>query len=457
MFNLYLNNYRSFLEQEFRFSKINILIGENNSGKTSLLYFLRLLKQTLIIPNGNLNLIGPYINLGTYESIIYNHEKNRNIRFDFEFESGVRDLFLNFFIISKTPEKREIERKIFQEKLSIIKDYSNKISIELTEHLDKHSEIKTIITNKSLGTLEVLFPPELIAKVPPGDVGDYCSLKYHRNIDGKVLQLDNISYTLHSCLSLVGGSSLYDICKKIDETDNLFYEIAYLLLTQNYFREQMMKINFINPITSAPLKYYQMNPPTMSSFSNNLQDFLDVLGNMNEAELENFKAALNEIIREYGIADEIDFKFYDDLDIAVVKVKIVGIWYNLTEIGYGVAMQLPVILGSMMYKNSIILLEQPEVHLYGNLISKLIEILINRGKDTIFFIETHSEYVIRELQILVKEKKVDSEDISIHYLTRNKEKTVVEYYHIKENGAITPVLPDSFFNKSFQLAKQLLK
>ncbi|MGB1038028.1 MAG: AAA family ATPase, partial [Bacteroidia bacterium] len=51
MFNLNLHNFRSFQNQKFNFSRINIFIGENSGGKSSLLKFLLSLKQTLESPN----------------------------------------------------------------------------------------------------------------------------------------------------------------------------------------------------------------------------------------------------------------------------------------------------------------------------------------------------------------------------------------------------------------------
>ncbi len=50
MFNLNIHNYRSFQNQNLKFSRINILIGENSGGKSSLLKFLLALKQTIDSP-----------------------------------------------------------------------------------------------------------------------------------------------------------------------------------------------------------------------------------------------------------------------------------------------------------------------------------------------------------------------------------------------------------------------
>ena len=62
MFKLTLNNYRGFLKEEFDFSRINILIGENSSGKSSLLKLLLSFKESMENPNDkeiNLSLSNP--------------------------------------------------------------------------------------------------------------------------------------------------------------------------------------------------------------------------------------------------------------------------------------------------------------------------------------------------------------------------------------------------------------
>ena len=84
MFGLHLKNYKSFEDQAFDFSKINILIGTNSSGKSALLKFFLMLKQ-----NGNLNfsnkllLNGSEVSLGRFEDIITDNKIDKSIEFEF--------------------------------------------------------------------------------------------------------------------------------------------------------------------------------------------------------------------------------------------------------------------------------------------------------------------------------------------------------------------------------------
>ena len=90
MFKLNLKNFRSFKNQDFDFSKINILIGENSSGKSSLIKFFLALKQTLQTPNNseiNFALTGQQFDLGNFKETIYYHDDRLPIEFEFSFDN----------------------------------------------------------------------------------------------------------------------------------------------------------------------------------------------------------------------------------------------------------------------------------------------------------------------------------------------------------------------------------
>ncbi|MCG8838854.1 AAA family ATPase [Tenacibaculum dicentrarchi] len=53
MFKYTLNNFRSYNNQQFDFKRINILIGENSGGKSSLIKSLLSLKQTIENPDAS--------------------------------------------------------------------------------------------------------------------------------------------------------------------------------------------------------------------------------------------------------------------------------------------------------------------------------------------------------------------------------------------------------------------
>ena len=94
MFNLNINNFRSFQEQDFNFSRINILIGENSGGKSSLIKFLLACKQTLKSQvESNFKLKGNLVDLGNYDEMIYQKESNRDLKFKFSNTGKICTIF----------------------------------------------------------------------------------------------------------------------------------------------------------------------------------------------------------------------------------------------------------------------------------------------------------------------------------------------------------------------------
>ena len=146
-----------------------------------------------------------------------------------------------------------------------------------------------------------------------------------------------------------------------------------------------------------------------------------------------------------------------------LNVKTKGFWANITDVGYGVSLQLPILFQAILSEkfsrnNETLLIEQPEVHLHPSLQSKFIETLLSLGDRNKYFIETHSEHIIRKLQVLIKnnEYNLTSKDVTIHYFKRGADKFEITNHIINENGKLTPKFPSGFFDNSYKLIKDLL-
>ncbi len=127
MFEITINNFRSFRKQKFNFKRINILIGENSGGKSSLLKFLLSLKQTLDVEReSNLKLRGDFTDLGNYEEVIFRKKVKLNIEFQFETSDSK---WISFYenVISNT-KRIEADKKLRSKVLKRVKNSSTSIS-----------------------------------------------------------------------------------------------------------------------------------------------------------------------------------------------------------------------------------------------------------------------------------------------------------------------------------------
>lgn len=461
MFNLKINNYRSFINQKFNFSKINILIGENSGGKSSLLKLLLALKQTHDSPNEvNLKLNGDYTDLGNFEEVVYYRNKNRKIKIEFENNDKYFDYF---FIFLKEIEDFTTKTKILEIKKQLLyyKDSSTSVSFEFSSKLNDHSTIKTIFKNEKIGTVEIIQ-----IKIKEDDIRRNltCNIKFtFKDYSGI---LENCTSNKDGFFTLVDGDFITKCKKQFPKYgEEIFYSIAYLLVFQNYIKEEIGKIRFVNPIGSSPKRFYFQEDRKATFKLIDIEKFINILSDktLSKAQYQDRIDLLNKTIKSFGIAEEVSIIRDKQLPVIALNVKTKDFWTNITDVGYGVSLQIPILFQAILSENytkfgQTLLIEQPEVHLHPTLQAKFIETLLSIGNKNTYFIETHSEHIIRKLQILVKNKNYNlkPEDITIHYFKREPLKFSITEHKIQSDGKLTPSFPDGFFDTSYSLVKQLL-
>ncbi|MFX1296288.1 MAG: DUF3696 domain-containing protein, partial [Promethearchaeota archaeon] len=128
-----------------------------------------------------------------------------------------------------------------------------------------------------------------------------------------------------------------------------------------------------------------------------------------------------------------------------------GTQVNIADMGFGVSQLLPIIIeGFIIPKNSMILIEQPEIHLHpksqSNLADLFIEIM-NEGKKLL--IETHSIYLLNRIQRRIAEKQISNEDIIIYYITLDNKGSNLKKLELDENGFLQEI-PEGFFDEDFR-------
>ncbi len=114
------------------------------------------------------------------------------------------------------------------------------------------------------------------------------------------------------------------------------------------------------------------------------------------------------------------------------------------------------------YLNSFIAIEEPEVHLHPKYQSLLADMFVEAYQkyNIHFIIETHSEYLIRKLQVLVadKENKLTPNDVSLNYVEKDKSGiSTNRKIEILEDGRLSGPFGPGFFDEADSLAMDLMK
>lgn len=106
-----------------------------------------------------------------------------------------------------------------------------------------------------------------------------------------------------------------------------------------------------------------------------------------------------------------------------------------------------------------LLIEQPELHLHPKLQSQLAELFSDTIKDlnlNSLIIETHSEHLIRKIQVLIAKGELDKERVGVSYFDNSDGTTKIKVMEIESNGFLKEPWPFGFFDESYKLSKELL-
>ena len=139
-------------------------------------------------------------------------------------------------------------------------------------------------------------------------------------------------------------------------------------------------------------------------------------------------------------------------------VNMDGIDLNIADAGNDLLHLLPVIF-KIRYgfwkesKTNYIFIEHPELHLHSSKHKHLPNIL--HYNDPMLMIETHSERLIRELQLRFSKGEMSKKDFSILHFSKHKGETKVKKLTLNSKAIFKTPLPADFFDTTIPATKQL--
>ncbi len=190
---------------------------------------------------------------------------------------------------------------------------------------------------------------------------------------------------------------------------------------------------------------------------------------------------INKWINEFGIGDAIRIEGTDQGLGILVFLEKDGDKRLLADEGYGITQLFALLMqieNNILYSEKIhygfddngvfhfvpstIYVEEPENHLHPKYQSLLADMFVEayREYNIHFIIETHSEYLIRKLQVMVadKDNSLSSNDVSINYVEKDEE-GVSRNRQIKINkdGGLSDSFGKGFYDEADDLTMELLR
>ena len=214
-------------------------------------------------------------------------------------------------------------------------------------------------------------------------------------------------------------------------------------------------VNHVSPLRAHPKRYYFLDNANINTSINTLDG-----NSLTEVLKENAKvrAKVNEWLDKFDL--QVNVSTLQDI-IHKLKIRQYALDLDITDVGFGISQILPIIVqGFLSFKNSLTMIEQPEIHLHPKMQADLADLfidIVNKGESIsgdfdnaqkYLLIETHSEYLLRRLRRRIAEGKISSEDVAIYFLEHpddGQSGTIINEKTISSNGYFD--WPQDFYAK----------
>lgn len=420
---LYVDNYRGFRSTYIPILDVNFFVGENSTGKSSVLNLIELLGTPEFWFTQDFN--NKEVELGVFRDIVSaTSEKNKSFQVGViecddqaEFPTSRQQMFLMTFIENRG--------------LPILKDFNfvkndKQFRVAFGRKLTRY-KISSIAFQEGLETTLMSVFKSWVDK-PAGAGRGYKTLR-RKNIPPR--QRGNL---------LVIRSILQQIAAKTsDEEVGFSFEIDIPT-----FSKQLV---WIAPVRSKPSRIYGGYKTVFTPEGEHTPLLIKELLSR-EKNAEDFRAFAEEFGKESGLFEDIYIKNFGKTLTSPFElgVNIDGNRLRVSDVGYGVSQSLPIIVELFARPaNSWFALQQPEVHLHpkaqaslGNLFMDLATKSNHR-----FFIETHSDYLIDRFRTCYRDS---AHEIScqVIFFERSPRGNIIHPITILEDGNYSEHQPDSF-------------
>ena len=407
---LKLSNFRLFgNEVTVRFRPITILIGKNNSGKSSIIKFLMMLKQSTTDTRSFLTTSGREVDLGVFYELKNKNKRLKDLTFSLKVDGhSSPDRYSSQFF--KRHDIQDIEREY---EIEVMIQYDKKNVFSGKQKIDLLGGGKRFLRGSSDISPESPFLYSL-----------YESIKTEE-LDPKNEPIDEVvlDSVMRKCIEKLTGDiqSLEHLAAAREELEG-FAPMYY----------------------SYPNKYVgKMGEDTVFQLWRE-----KILENKKKKELliKHAKKVLN--------IEDITIKELENQFAACSAIHEMGkAKVNLSCFGFGVSQCMPVFVQGLLMKHySQLIVEQPEAQIHPTAQIEMGSFFVDLWKERKVgsIIETHSENILLRIRKHIVKRDISPEDVSIAYFNYDKKIPTVTNLTIKDDGTIQEGLPMKFFSANLK-------
>ena len=448
-----LKNFKAWRELDIELGqRITGLFGTNSSGKSSLIQFLLMLKETKNNPDRNLVLdfgnSGGVINLGGFGDVIHRNDKSLKLEWRLSWD-GLEEPW-------SRPDPHTGEDVIqFDYKEVSTQAVVEMANPETSKSLNAQS-MRYIIIDEERGqeTTFGIGPNlkkenpfrffEVKGKIPSGDKS-----YGHGYIETGPIKTHLFPFRVFFHTS----PEKHDLIRLLEED----------------YEKLMDRIFYLGPLRDYPQREYTWSGGSPYNVGSRGESTINAIlaasekGKVFQMKKGSRKLSFQEVVamwlKEMGLIHSFSVSEIakgSNIYQAKVEVDKGSPEVLLTDVGIGVSQVLPVIvLLNHVPEGSTVILEQPEIHLHPNAQSGLAGAVIEIAKtrDLQVIVESHSEHLLRRLQRRVADETISADLVKLYFVKQENGEARLTDIGLNLYGEIENWPPDFFGDEMEEIAE----
>ena len=452
-----LKNFKAWRELDIEFGpRITGLFGTNSSGKSSLIQFLLMLKETKNNPDRNIVLDfgkpGGVINLGSFGDVIHRNDKSKKLEWKLSWDGLERP----WLPTNSHTDEDEIQFEYIEVSIQSVVEMAN---FEESKSLKTQSMRYTMVDEDTGEEATYGIEPNPERKngfrffraekpiVPGGES------QWHVDINEGPIKthLFPTQAGFQMALGTIGPPSDWPGLMAVD------------------YEKLLDRIFYLGPLRDYPQREYPWSGGSPYDVGSRGELTINAIlaasekGKVYPVEKGSKKCSFQEAValrlKEMGLIHSfsvVEVAKGSNIYQAKVSVDKKSPKVLLTDVGFGVSQVLPVIvLMNHVPERSTVILEQPEIHLHPEVQSGLADAIVDiaDARNLQVIVESHSEHLLRRFQRRVAEDAISADLVKLYFVSQESGEASLADIGLNKYGEIENWPPDFFGAEMKEIAE----